>query len=273
MESEWIRVSREKPCPVCNKFDWCLYAVNGSAAICPRAEKGSVAYIDGSGWLHKFGDDTSPKPRLRAAPKPLPEHNSVLSQIFDNYRGQMNKDVLESLSADLGITAKSLDRMQVGFSNTNHAYAFPMLRSGNRFLGIRFRSQNGSKFAAKGSKQGLFVPSSFTLSRGVIVCEGPTDTAAMLDIDFNAIGRASCNSGDRLIKELVKNNPVAILADADDAGRIGAKRLAAKFSRSVIIEPDGCKDAREWVASGVTRDRVLQKISEARNVKNNYLRR
>ena len=61
MESEWIRASRKKPCPVCNKFDWCLIAVNGSAAICPRAEKGSVAYIDGSGWLHKFGDDTKAK--------------------------------------------------------------------------------------------------------------------------------------------------------------------------------------------------------------------
>tara|TARA_R100000655_G_scaffold9263_1_gene23226 strand:+ start:8629 stop:9429 length:801 start_codon:yes stop_codon:yes gene_type:complete len=266
MESEWIRASRKKPCPVCNKFDWCLIAVNGSAAICPRAEKGSVAYIDGSGWLHKFGDDTSPKPRLRAAPKPLPEHNSILSVIFDKYRRQMDKDVLESLSDDLGISSKSLDQMRVGFSKTNHAYAFPMLRSGNRFLGIRFRAKNGSKFAAKGSKQGLFVPSSFTLSRGILICEGPTDTAAMLDIDFNAIGRASCNSGDRLVKELVRDNPVAILADADDAGRIGARRLAKSLPRSVIIEPDGCKDARDWVASGVTRDQVLEKIRKARNV-------
>ena len=250
---------------MCKKFDWCLVAVNGSAAICPRAEKGSVAYIDGSGWLHKFGDDTSPKPRLRVAPKPLPEHNSVLSRIFDNYRRQMNGDMLESLSGDLGVSSKSLDQMMIGFSETNKAYAFPMLRSGNRFLGIRFRAKNGSKFAAKGSKQGLFVPSSFTLSRGIIICEGPTDTAAMLDIGFNAVGRASCNSGERLIKEIVQDNPIAILADADEAGRIGARRLAKIIPHSVIIEPDGCKDARDWVASGVTRDHVLQKIKKARN--------
>ena len=54
MESEWIQVSRSRVCPICGKPDWCLIARNGSAAICPRIEEKSVAYIEGSGWLHKF---------------------------------------------------------------------------------------------------------------------------------------------------------------------------------------------------------------------------
>jgi len=267
MESEWIRASGCKPCPVCKKKDWCLVAVNGGAAICPRVEQGSVAYIDGSGWLHRFGDDDSPKPRLKVSPKPLPEHNQVLADVFHGLRKHITPAALKCLSQDVGVSSKSLDRLGVGYSATKNAYAFPMSRARNRFLGIRYRTRHGDKFAAKGSKQGLFVPSSFTLAKAVVVCEGPTDTAAMLDLDFNAIGRASCNSGVRLVQEIVQGNPVAILADSDEAGRAGARQLAKKLPRAVIIEPDDCKDAREWVANGVCRGRVLEKINEARNEK------
>ena len=168
--------------------------------------------------------------------------------------------MLECMSQELGVSGKSLDLMGVGFSATKNAYAFPMSRSRKRFLGIRYRTKDGQKFAAKGSKQGLFVPTSFTLAKAVVVCEGPTDTAAMLDLDFNAIGRASCNSGVRLVEELVQGNPVAILADSDEAGRAGARQLKKKLARAVIIEPDNCKDAREWLANGANRGRVLEKI-------------
>jgi 5S rRNA maturation endonuclease (ribonuclease M5) len=265
MDSEWIRADSNRRCPVCGKFDWCLIAVNGGAAICPRTEDKAVAYIEGSGWLHKFGDESSPKPRLMAQPKPLPEHNSVLADVFNRERRQITPDLLQLLSGDLSITPKSLDLMGVGFSETKGAFSFPMTRHGRRFLGIRYRTKDGSKFAAKGSKQGIFVPASFTLSKAVVICEGPTDTAAMLDLGFNAIGRASCNAGHRLVAELTQNNPVAILADADEAGRIGAEILRRKLKRAVIIEPNGFKDAREWVANGATRGEVMEVISKARN--------
>ena len=266
MDSEWVRADGNRRCPVCGKFDWCVIAVNGSAAICPRTEDKAVAYIEGSGWLHKFGDDTTPKPRLMVQPKPLPEHNSVLAEVFHRERRQINQDLLQSLAKELSITPKSLDLMGVGFSQTKVAYSFPMTRHGKRFLGIRYRTKDGSKFAAKGSKQGIFIPASFTLSKAVVICEGPTDTAAMLDLGFNAIGRASCNAGHRLVAELTQNNPVAILADADDAGRMGAEILRRKLSRAVIIEPsNGAKDAREWVANGATRGEVMEVISKARH--------
>jgi 5S rRNA maturation endonuclease (ribonuclease M5) len=241
-----------------------LIAVNSSASICPREEKGSVAYIEGSGWLHKFGDDDAPKPRLRVSPKPLPEHNQILAEIYANMRRQAAKDVIESLSRDLGVSSKSLDLLGVGYSKIKDSFVFPMTRQGRRFLGIRYRNRDGSKYAQKGSKQGLFIPQSFTLAKAVVICEGPTDTAAMLDLGFNAVGRPSCNSGDRLLKDLVQSNPVAIVADNDGPGVDGAKRLALKLNKSCIITPKGAKDAREWVASGATRGDVLELISEAK---------
>ena len=46
------RVSKTNPCPVCSKQDWCLYAKDGSAAICQRIEEGSKKRCGDAGWLH-----------------------------------------------------------------------------------------------------------------------------------------------------------------------------------------------------------------------------
>ena len=55
----WQRVSRHRPCPVCCKPDWCLYAGNHQdpeVAICARVE--SPRRCGGAGWLHRLnGDD------------------------------------------------------------------------------------------------------------------------------------------------------------------------------------------------------------------------
>ncbi len=46
------RVSKQNPCPICGKPDWCLVAPDKSAAICPRTPDGSAKEIPGSGFLH-----------------------------------------------------------------------------------------------------------------------------------------------------------------------------------------------------------------------------
>ena len=46
-----LRVSREKPCPIFGKSDWCL-AQDESVAICPRTELGSIKRYGNAGWLH-----------------------------------------------------------------------------------------------------------------------------------------------------------------------------------------------------------------------------
>ena len=57
---DWQRVSRRRPCPVCEKPDWCLYAGDESApsaAICMRVESDKQVGTDGAGWLHVLRSD------------------------------------------------------------------------------------------------------------------------------------------------------------------------------------------------------------------------
>lgn len=51
-DDKMCRVSRQNPCPICGKPDWCLVAPDGSAAICQRVTEGAVKKCGEAGWLH-----------------------------------------------------------------------------------------------------------------------------------------------------------------------------------------------------------------------------
>ena len=134
------------------------------------------------------------------------------------------------------------------------------------------RGIDGDKWAVKGSKQGLFIPTGLDDSKALFICEGPTDTAAMLDMGFNAIGRPSCLGGRDLIIELLSsraNKDVVIMSDQDDAGEDGARRLAQslhKLTTKLVIcpPPPGYKDVRAWYRGGeLRRDEVIAHVKDA----------
>ena len=88
----------------------------------------------------------------------------------------------------------------------------------------------GKKIAVKGGHDGLFIPEGIDARGLVLVCEGPTDTAALLDLGFNAVGRPSCRGGVKLLVGLVqKHRPsgVVIVSDGDAPGQRGGESLAA----------------------------------------------
>ena len=271
MESEWNRVSPKNPCKICGKPDWGLLSSDKTAAICPRTT--SDKYIDGSGYLHILDKNRNAlqfrKTRTQASRTQLPEHNGVMELLMRGYVKEATDRFVMDASKTFRVAPKTLRDMEIGWSVTKNAVAFPMKRLGNRLLGIRFRTPRGSKFAAKGSKQGLFIPNTFHRKQGIVVCEGPTDTASMLDLGFNAIGRPSCNSGSMLIAELAKDMPVALLVDNDSAGKDASTKLSdhlksnrPKLSRDKVrlVECGGYKDAREWKDSGATREEILKEI-------------
>lgn len=267
MRAEWKRTSRAQPCPVCGRNDWCMVSANGAVAICPRTEEGATKYLDGSGYLHVL-DPTKPIPeKTDEKGEVLPEHNLVLSSLASKMAASCDDERLARFAESLGLHPFALRMLRVGWFASSDAFSFPMFRYGQRLIGIRLRSESGKKWAIKGSRQGLFMPLQWPSDKkGVLVCEGPTDTAAMLGMGFNAIGRPSAMGSHALVEEAVNGRPVCIISDSDSVGLDSAQRLATHLRKccpKVGILIPRQKDARDWVRAGATKSEVSEQVAHA----------
>jgi hypothetical protein len=187
------------------------------------------------------------------------------------FRAAVQPEALERLAATLGLTSESLVRLGVGWSVRDRAWSFPMTDTAGKVLGIRLRCASGKKLSVRGGHEGLFIPADLAPGALLLVTEGPTDCAALLDLGFPAVGRPSCTGGVKLLIDLVRQRKpvqVVIVADGDEPGQRGAENLASvlvAYSSSVriITPPAGVKDAREWKQRGVTSDEVAAVIAVA----------
>jgi DNA primase len=135
-------------------------------------------------------------------------------------------------------------------------------------IGIRLRSDGGFKYSVKNGASGLFVPSELRHEDTLLIAEGPTDTAALLDLGFSSIGRPSCQEGRRQIQHYLQRSlvpRVVVVADGDGPGQEGAERLVGAIrvycaDVRLVQPPVGVKDARAWLKSGGTRESVLESI-------------
>jgi hypothetical protein len=261
------RVSRCSRCPICDKPDWCLVARDGSKALCQRVES-SIRFGE-AGWLHRLCDD---RPRRFRRVRTI---RSAAVTDFAAMARQCHQALLpgrlDALATDLGLTPTSLSRLGAGWSAAHGAWSFPMSDMAGRVRGIRLRLVNGRKLAVTGSREGLFLPEKCSGNQ-LLVTEGPTDTAALLDMGFPFVaGRPSCTGGIGLLVELVaarRATDVTIIADADEPGRRGAANLAsvlAVYAPNVraIEPPAGVKDARDWLRAGGSRIDVEERIASA----------
>jgi hypothetical protein len=257
----WRRVRRSDPCPVCERPDWCLVSEDGSVCICPRVESDRRA--GAAGWLHRLRDDEDPRRRIRRLLIPSDLPRADLSELADRCRRSLPPDRLAAFARSLGVSADSLAALGVGWSGDHLAWTFPMTDPATgRVVGIRLRNPDGSKYAVKGGKDALFLSDAAGPFDPLVIAEGPTDTAALLDLGFpGTVGRPSCIGGVKLLTAMIRaRRPkgVVIVADADEPGRKGAEHLAgalAVYARGVrvITPPSGAKDVRAWARSGATR--------------------
>ena len=133
-----------------------------------------------------------------------------------------------------------------------------MFDGAEAFAGIRLRSDEGEKWALRGSRQGIFIPS-MELQGEVLVVEGPTDAAAAVSLGFYAIGRPSCTGGVREIAALCRRigiKRVSVLADNDGPGLAGARAFCGQVGLPTRLVVTPAKDLREWVKNGATRQAV-----------------
>lgn len=289
--TRWNRVSRANPCPICGRQDWCLITGpehDPTAAICARIESDKRVGDKGAGWLHRLRDDDSDwrqatRFRRVAVAQQAPERATDFTAFATKCSSEIGAHVLSLLALELGVSTESLERLGVGacVMYGRRFYSFPMRSGDGAICGIRLRGIDGGKLSAKGSRSGLFIPRDLDTSAQLLVCEGPTDTAAMLDLGFSAIGRPNCSAGGAMLTSFIASverpvpREIVIVADHDAPGQRGAWHLASTLiayvpAVRVIVPPQGVKDAREWKRRGATRDDILAVIDEAPTLQISY---
>lgn len=263
--TNWLRVSRRKPCPVCGRPDWCLLAADGSAAICARTAEGSVRRAGEAGWLHRLGDSAWTPPAVRSRTIEI-SSPANLGALAEKYQTAVHPAELRLFAASLGVTTDSLVRLRIGWDGS--AWAFPMVDASGTVIGIRRRLPNGRKLSVRGGREGLFIPTDLGTPDCLMICEGPTDTASLITLGFSAIGRPSCAGGVKIITEMIQHMRPAeaiVVADHDAPGQRGAASLAAVlrlYSRTRVITPP-MKDVRAWVNAGATAADITALIAAA----------
>ena len=188
----FTRVSTFKPCPICQKPDWCRVFSDGWAE-CMRVQSDRPA--KSGGWMHRHADTS-----LRLMPPPFRPQPPALNatKLNREWRTATSQAALEAFASELGVSVTALNALGAAWASPYAAWAFPMRDGYNNIVGIRLRSAQG-KFAVRGSRQGIFT-ASVAPQPVLFVCEGPTDTAAALNLGLFAVGRPNCCCGGLDIK-------------------------------------------------------------------------
>lgn len=260
MTGDWIRVSKNQHCPVCDHADWCLVSADGTAAICARVSEESVKRCGEAGYLHRLTNRPVPwRPQARRVVVP-PAPVDVSALALEYYAAADREGHLDRLAEDLGLSTESLRRFRVGWCVKEICSTWPMSDASGRTIGINRRFWDGAKRIMPGHRAGLYLPDDLSVAPGepLLICEGGTDAVAGRDLGFQCVGRFSCTHGARLLVELVKaRRPglLVIIGDIDEPGQRGAQSLAAALlpyipALKVVEPPAPFKDLRAWRQGG-----------------------
>ncbi|MDD2707542.1 MAG: toprim domain-containing protein [Verrucomicrobiae bacterium] len=247
---EWIRVTKQAPCPCCGKPDWCTVAVDHGLACCMRIQSDRPA--KNGGWLHKVGETLSkPVPRQPPAPVKMIDFASLWRIWWE----KTSDEKIGRFASGLGVSSFSLLALGCCWTPEHNAWAFPMKDNSHGIIGIRLRNDAGKKWAVRGSHAGLFIPE-IPKRNELFICEGPTDCAAAISLGIPAIGRPSCMGNEKQIADLIMKKgvkQVVVVSDNDGPGLLGAQRLQKSLPVLSCIWTPPAKDLREFLKLGGTR--------------------
>jgi hypothetical protein len=249
-----------------------LLRSDGTAAICARIESDRRA--GDAGWLHLLVEQYARPCRPERLPAIYCSSSRVAWDVLSaRCEASLTAERLHTLAETLGVGTDSLLRLRVGWLGSQRCWTFPMRDGAGKIIGLKRRFRDGSKRTIAGGKEGLFVPHDLPERvHTLVICEGPSDTAAALSLGLVAAGRPSCLACVEHCVGLVRLREVksaVVVADADAPGIAGARRLAIAlrpYAPDVRVVVPPAKDLREWVRGGATQGELITLIEQAERV-------
>ena len=277
--SEWKRVSRREPCPVCGKPDYCTRTVDGSAVRCMRvdSDKPSTAKDGTMGWIHVLCNPLPPVSPTKTVLK-KPDWTRECRAMFDNEKAHDKRCEIADM---LKVSVESLELMLVGIGwdewNNAEFSSWPSRDHNGRCIGYVRRYADGAKRTNEGGSTGVFYTSEWFSRPGPLwVVEGGSDVAACESAGLCAIGRASNTHGGEYVRRMVKqccpDKRVIVVGERDEVpekrgrvpsctlncrgcafcwpGLFGAKKVAAELNTRWVMVPKPHKDMRDLLTAG-----------------------
>jgi len=232
--------------------------VGDYGVVCMRVQ--SSRPVKNGGWFHRF--DGARRGSVRPPPRrEQPRINATT--LHREWLANTQAEALAAFAASLGLRATSLAAVGAAWAGPHAAWAFPMCDGYGNVVGIRLRSERG-KFAVRGSRQGIFlagVPAQKTL----FVCEGPTDTAAAVELGLFGVGRPNCCCGGPDIRTYARRHKCAkavLISDNDKPGLDGARRVGGELGLPYAVYVPAAKDLREFLRLGGTRAMIENTLKQ-----------
>jgi len=177
--------------------------------------------------------------------------------------GTTTAEALGAFATTLGLSAASVAAVGAAWAPPHAAWAFPMCDGYGNIVGIRLRNERG-KFAVRGSRQGIFL-AAVAAQKTLFVCEGPTDTAAAIELGLFAAGRPNCCCGGLEVRTFARRHECAnavIVSDNDKPGLDGARKVGGELGLPYAVYVPPAKDLREFCRLGGTRNMIENTLKE-----------
>jgi hypothetical protein len=249
-EKTWTRVNRSAPCLICGKPDYCTRS--SDLALCMRVESERPSACRLGGWIHRLCDP----PPLKKPPPPTPPPDfSLLAAMLQSQAAPH----LDAFAHSLSLPRSSLEALGVGAGFDREWWsAWPERTPSGAICGIKKRFPNGAKWYVKGSSPGLyFDPQMEPRPSTIFIPEGGTDTAALISMGMNAVGRPSALGGQRMLIEKLRSlkpGRVVVLGERDeDPTRRGDPKVP-----SCPISCQGCQHCSPGTTAALSLVRALR---------------
>lgn len=256
MSHRWVEVTRDAPCPICGKVDWCGRS-DEDAIRCMRI-------VDAPGWrvvtICPDGGTVYAPPHEHGAGNNRARQSQDWAAESDKCQRAITDGQIQNLAEQLGVTVDSLRRLRVGWSECDGCYTFPEHDADGSMIGLNRRFRDGSKRYISGGKRGLSLPiNTAGMADPILAGEGASDVAACLTLGLCAVGRPNNRGGVPLLAALLEGRDILVIGENDQKpdgswpGREGAEYVAAQLAKTWkrmvrwSLPPDGAKDIRSWL--------------------------